>query len=66
MAQILISHSSRDMNARDLFTDAFAGTKVKAVFEEFEKLDGEQSNSQKITKDIEDSNALFFGKRSAP
>ncbi len=59
MAQIFVSHSGRDGDLRSFFSEAFAGTKVKAVFEEFEKLIRGTVTSQQITKDIEASKAVF-------
>jgi hypothetical protein len=37
MAQIFVSHSKDDKDLVDFFSKAVKGTKVKAVFEEFEK-----------------------------
>lgn len=59
MAQIFISHSQKDKDLRDFFSNAFAGTKVKAIFEEFEKILRGQVTSEHIKKDIENSKAVF-------
>ncbi len=62
MAQIFVSHSSRDRDLRDFFSNAFAGTKVKAVFEEFEKFPIGKTDKitvSKVSADIESSNAVF-------
>lgn len=59
MAQIFISHSKEDKDLVDFFSNAFAGTKVKAVFEEFERILTGKITSYKIKQDIENSNAVF-------
>lgn len=59
MAQIFISHSQKDKDLRSFFSDAFAGTNVKAVFEEFEKILGKEVSSEQIAREIEKSRALF-------
>lgn len=59
MAQIFISHSKKDKDLRDFFSNAFAGTKVKAIFEEFEKIFISKVTSEQIAKDIEKSKAVF-------
>lgn len=59
MAQIFISHSQKDKNLRDFFSNAFAGTKVKAIFEEFEKILRGGITSVHIANDIKDSKAVF-------
>jgi len=59
MAQIFVSHSQKDENLRDFFSNAFAGTKVKAVFEEFEKIFVGKITSDHIARDIENSKAVF-------
>ncbi len=59
MAQIFISHSGKDKNLRDFFSNIFAGTKVKAIFEEFEKIPTGRVTSEKIIRDIEGSKAMF-------
>ena len=59
MAQIFISHSRKDKNLIDFFSNCFAGTKVKAIFEEFEKIFRGTITSEHIVKDIENSKAVF-------
>jgi len=59
MAQIFVSHSKKDKDLVDFFSNAFAGTKVKAIFEEFEKILTGQITPSKVAQDIENSNALF-------
>ncbi|MCZ7616566.1 MAG: toll/interleukin-1 receptor domain-containing protein [Ignavibacteriaceae bacterium] len=59
MAQIFISHSKKDKDIIHFFLEAFAGTKVKPQFEEFEKEVPTGINAQKIEKDMQASNAVF-------
>jgi len=59
MAQIFVSHSAKDKDMVDFFSNAFAGTKVKAVFEEFEKILTGKITPSKVITDIESSNAIF-------
>ncbi len=59
MAQIFISHSQKDKNLRDFFSNTFAGTKVKAIFEEFEKIFRGGVTSVHIANDIRNSKAVF-------
>lgn len=59
MAQIFVSHSQKDKDFRGIFSNAFAGTKVKAIFEEFEKIVGRVVTSVHIAKEIENSKAVF-------
>lgn len=59
MAQIFISHSAKDQDLVTFFSKAGATTKVKLVFEEFEKLTSGPRNPETIKKNIEFSNALF-------
>jgi hypothetical protein len=59
MAQIFVSHSARDVDFRNLFANAFAGTKVKGVFEEFERILAGKVTREQIARDIEGSNAVF-------
>jgi hypothetical protein len=59
MAQIFVSHSAKDKYIVDFFSNAFAGTKVKAVFEEFEKILTGKITPSKVITDIESSNAIF-------
>lgn len=59
MSQIFVAHSRRDRDFRDFFSNAFAGTKVKAVFEEFEKILVGRITSDIVARDIENSRAVF-------
>lgn len=59
MAQIFISHSSKAKNLVSFLSDAFSGTKVKAVYEEFEKIMSGDISEEKIRNDIKESNAVF-------
>lgn len=59
MAQIFVSHSKRDKDLVDFFSNAFATTKVKAIFEEFEKILTGERTSHSVVQDIENSKALF-------
>ena len=60
MAQIFVSHSSKDTALVALLSRAFAATKVKGVFEEFEALLKGPANAQRIAQDIRGSNACSF------
>ncbi len=59
MAQIFISHSKKDKDFVDFFSKTFATTKVKAIFEEFEKILTGKITRPKVERDIETSNAIF-------
>lgn len=59
MAQIFVSHSKRDENLVNFFSKAFAPTKVRAIFEEFERILTGDITSNKVKQDIENSNAAF-------
>jgi len=59
MAQIFISHSQRDRKIVDFFLRAFAGTKVKPIFQELEKEPVLGVTEKEITRNIEASNAVF-------
>jgi hypothetical protein len=59
MAQIFVSHSSKDRDLVSFLSRAFASTQVKAVFEEFETVLKGPANTSRIAGDIRDSNALF-------
>jgi hypothetical protein len=59
MATIFNSHSKQDDEIKNLFLTAFAGTKVKPLFEEFEKPTPAGVNAAKIENDIMLSNAVF-------
>lgn len=60
MASIFVSHSKEDKDAKHFLLEAFAGTKVKPILEEFEPELPTGSASLKIKKDIEGANALFL------
>jgi len=59
MAQIFVSHSSRDENIINLFLKAFSGTKVKPVLEEFEGEPPAGVIAEKIKRHIDASHAVF-------
>ena len=59
MAQIFVSHSQKDQDIIHFFLEAFAGTKVKPHLEELEKEVPTGVTAQKITSDIQLSNAVF-------
>jgi DNA-directed RNA polymerase subunit RPC12/RpoP len=59
MAQIFVSHSSKDKELVDLLARAFAATAVKGVFEEFEAIRKGPPNAQRIAQDVRESNAVF-------
>jgi hypothetical protein len=59
VAQIFVSHSSKDMELVALLSRAFAATKVKGVFEEFDALLKGPANAQRIAQDVRESNAVF-------
>jgi hypothetical protein len=59
MAQIFGSHSKLDRDIIHFFLEAFAGTNVKPVFEEFEAEPPSGTNAEKIKRDVDLSNALF-------
>lgn len=60
MAQIFISHSAKDKEAVDYLSKIFAGTNVRAVFEEYEKLSGVLINTHQIQAHINNSNCVFI------
>jgi hypothetical protein len=60
MAQIFVSHSAKDRTLVDFLSRAFAATKVKGVFEEFEAILKGRPNAQRIARDIQQSNAVFM------
>ena len=60
MAQIFVSHSSKDLELRELVAKAFASTKVKGVFEEFEAILQGPANAQRVLQHISQSNAVFM------
>lgn len=45
---------------RQVFTDGFAGTRVKGVFEEFEKIERGAVTRDQIIQDVRESNAAFI------
>ena len=59
MAQIFISHSQRDGQMVNFFLRAFAGTKVKPLFQELEKEPANGITEKEITRNIETSDAIF-------
>jgi hypothetical protein len=59
MAQIFISHSSKDTELVSFVSRAFASTQVKAIFEEFEAILSGPVNATKIANHIRQSNAVF-------
>jgi hypothetical protein len=60
VAQVFVSHSSKDHELRDLLTKAFAATKVRGVFEEFDAITQGPANASRILIDIRASNAMFL------
>lgn len=59
MAKIFISHSAKDESIKNFFLQAFAGTNVRPLFEEFEQEVPTGITAQKIEMDIRSSNAIF-------
>ncbi len=59
MAKIFISHSAQDKESIDFFNKVFSTSKVTAVYEEYEKLEGKQIDHVKIKADINTCSALF-------
>ena len=59
MAQIFVSHSAKDRELIDVLARAFAVTKVKAIYEEFEAIQQGPANAPRILQHISQSNALF-------
>jgi len=59
MAQIFISHSAIDGDLVDFFSRAGAGTKVRLVFEEFEKIMNGSVTPVQVGNDIDQSQAMF-------
>ncbi len=60
MNEIFISHSKRDEQSIKFFNRLFSSTKVKAIYEEIDGLQGLEVNSNKIKIDIQNSSALFL------
>ncbi len=59
MAQIFVSHSAKDAELVGLLSRAFAATKVRGVFEEFDAIRKGPANAPRILQDIRQSNAIF-------
>src|SRR5713101_6626888 len=59
MAQIFVLHSSKDKELVALMSRAFAATRVKGVFEEFEAILKGPANAERIAQDVRESNAVF-------
>jgi hypothetical protein len=59
MAQIFVSHSAVDGDLVNFFSRAGAGTKVKLVFEEFEKVVNGSVTSLQVENDIKQCHAIF-------
>lgn len=59
MAQIFISHSSRDRELVSLFERAASTTNVRLVLEELESLKWGPANQTRIANNISQSNAVF-------
>ena len=60
MAEIFVSHSSRDTAQVDFFSRLAAGTKVRLVFEEFERILSGAVTAAKVKKHIDDAKAVFI------
>lgn len=60
MAQIFISHSSRDGKYIEFLKSVFAVLGVKAIFEEYESMVYGRVSQRKIVRDILGSNAVFI------
>jgi hypothetical protein len=59
MAQIFISHSSKDEKQIDFLNRALASTNVQGKYEEIEALTAGSRNSAQVAVDIAGSNAVF-------
>jgi len=59
MAQIFISHSSKDTESINFFNTMFSTTKISAIYEEYDQAEGKHVNNQKIRNDIASSDAVF-------
>ncbi|HEX3682191.1 MAG TPA: hypothetical protein VHU83_06580 [Bryobacteraceae bacterium] len=60
MAQIFVSHSSKDVASRTLLANAFAATNVRGMFEEFDAIAKGPADAARIRDDIRQSNAVFI------
>ena len=60
MAQIFISHSAKDVQLKNFLNSIFSGSKVTAVFEEYEKLLSGAVTAEKIQQHITASAAVFL------
>lgn len=52
MAQIFVSHSKDDKDIVDFFSKAVKGTKVKTIFEEFERIHTGEITTHKTSQDV--------------
>jgi hypothetical protein len=59
MAEIFISHSSKDKELKNFLSRAFASTQVRAIFEEFDAIKIGPPNAQRITGNIRQASAVF-------
>ena len=59
MAQIFVSHSRHDQALIDYLSRIAAGTNVRLIFEELERLVSGEVTGEKIKNDISQSNAVF-------
>ena len=59
MAEIFVSHSSQDRELVDVLARAFAASKVRAIYEEFEAITQGPATAQRITQHIAQANAVF-------
>ena len=59
MAQIFVSHSSKDAKPIDFVNRAFASTNVSAKYEEIEAIVSGRRTAEEIRIDIQQSNAVF-------
>ncbi len=59
MAQIFVSHSKEDKELVLFFSQAFKGTNVNPIFEEFKQITSGTRTPPKVLRDIENSNAVF-------
>jgi hypothetical protein len=62
MAQISVSHSSKDTKPLDFLNRAFASTEVQAKYEEIEAIVRGKRSAAEIAADIAASKATFVGK----